>query len=210
MTWSNNGLCGSITSKISGTGLTLTCSNRALNAGEVGVLLIAGDNLTTVDAASSDHLTVTDSAGNNWTKQYEYTNGDVAGDGCTISVWTTIAASTIPITTGTVSISFLAAITAKAATLESFSIQSGNSLVQVGLTALAEDAADASSLTISGLDLHEQLFLRAVASERNVGSFTPTTNYTAFTSAATSGGGGRNQYGGVRGMAHTECQREHK
>ena len=46
-----------------------------LTAGNVGVIVLATDNLAITDGYTNDHFSMTDTAGNTWTKAREWTSG---------------------------------------------------------------------------------------------------------------------------------------
>jgi hypothetical protein len=108
--------------------------SAALNAGELGILVIAVDNLDATDGDFGVVQNVTDSAGNTWQKAGEFTNGQgSAAAGATVAIWYTVASATLP-TTGSITITLRAALTAKAAIGRAYSIAAGSS-VNVAATA---------------------------------------------------------------------------
>jgi hypothetical protein len=88
-----------------------------------------------------------------------------------------------------ITVNLSASITAKAVIGWVFSVGSGNTLSQENQSDLANDNADAGSITISGLSNIEHLFIRGIAVEDNFTTFTATTSWTAFdhTGANTTG-----------------------
>src|SRR5436190_6675436 len=84
---SSVGTIGSAQSKTAGTTLVITPTNQ-LNAGDLGVLVIAVDNTATTDGDNSELTTVTDSKGNAWDKVREFTNGNgTAATGATVAIF---------------------------------------------------------------------------------------------------------------------------
>src|SRR5712691_2263300 len=62
-------------------------TSAALSLNNLGVIVLATDNLATTDGNTSDHLAITDTAGNTWTKAREYTNSRAAlAGGVTVSI----------------------------------------------------------------------------------------------------------------------------
>lgn len=162
-----------------------------LDAGNLGVMILGTDNITTTDGNTSDHITVTDSVGNIWVKGREFTNGQGgAAAGATVSIWYTVATTNLP-TTGTITVDFNGVPTnAATATGWEFTKTAGTTIVLDGGTDVANDGAAPGSLSISSLANIEHLFIRGIADEGVTTTFTKTANYTNFTSASTAGGGG--------------------
>jgi hypothetical protein len=199
MAWSHLGNIGTATlPKTSGTSLVLT-PTATLNAGNVGILVIACDNTQTTDGSTNEVSQVTATPTGNWTKLREYCNGGGgAANGTVVAVYYTKAAADVT-TSDDITITFANAVVAKAATLHEFSIGAGSTVEVAGTPQdLADDAVDnPGSQTISGLTSAEYLFVRACGYEGTVASGSPitvTANYTLITAAATTGGaGGSNQ-----------------
>jgi hypothetical protein len=164
-------------------------TSAALAAGNIGILIIAKDNVATADGDFSEVSSVADSVGNAWVKVREFTNGQgAAAAGVTVSVWMTKATKTLPLG-GTITITFSASITAKAATAWSFRVGAGNNLVVEAGVDRADDGVDPGPMSLTALANIEHLFLRGIGGENPSAAFTATANYTAMTQAATSGGG---------------------
>ena len=183
---------GTATSKTSNTTLALTPTNQ-MDVNNIGVLVIALDNTSTVDGNTTEVSTVTDTANNVYEKLREFCNGQgTAAAGATVSVWFTRATADLPIT-GTLTITFANTITAKAASMWAFTVAANNTIqVASGGTAdLATDgAASPGSMTVSGLPSKEYLFFRGAASESSVvTAWTATANFTNITFANTTGAG---------------------
>ncbi|RJQ37767.1 hypothetical protein C4552_00010 [Candidatus Parcubacteria bacterium] len=179
------GSLGTNFSTSAGTSLGIVTSAQ-LDAGNIGLMIIGFDNTGTTDADHSEVESVTDTAGNTYTKLREFTNGNgSAGAGATVSVWFTKASANLP-ATGTATITFANTITSKAATFWEFTVAAGNT-IQVatgGATDLAEDAdANPGAMTLSGLTSKEYLFVRATAIEARNNEMPATANYTEFTLA---------------------------
>jgi len=169
--------------------------SNTLNAGELGVLVIACDNLDGGDGDFNVVQSVTDSAGNTWQKAAEFTNGQgSAAAGATVSVWYTVATTTLP-TTGSITVTFRSALTAKAAIGQAYSIDAASVAVEATVGG-ADDGRDPSPLSVSSLPSREYLFVRAIASESSsTTALTPSTGFTAWHQAVTSGGGSASNMG---------------
>jgi hypothetical protein len=99
-----------------------------------------------------------------------------------------------------ITINLSVAKTAKAVAAWQFSMNSANVLSVESGADLANDAADAGSITISSLANREHLFIRGGAVESSGTTYTASTNYTAFThTSSTSSGGSSNTNMGARG-----------
>jgi hypothetical protein len=170
--------------------------SAALNAGELGVLVIAVDNLDATDGDFNVIQNVTDSAGNTWQKAGEFTNGQGgAGNGATIAIWYTVASATLP-TTGSITITLRAALTAKAAIGRAYSIAAGSSVLVAATATRADDGVDPGLVSLSGLVSRGYLFVRGIASETSTTTaLTPTSGWTAWQQAVTSGGGAATNMG---------------
>lgn len=161
--------------------------------GEVIIVLISFDNTATTDGDFSEITSITDVAGNTYTKLAEYTNGQgAAAAGITISAWLSKITSQL-VNNNTLTVNFANTITDSSSRIRRFSVGAGNSLQVAGsATPLVNDGADPGSMTISGLSSKEYLFLRAIGSESETTTFTATTNYTSFGSQVSSTSGATN------------------
>lgn len=200
MSFSRVGSLGSANDKSAGTSIALAIS-AAAEAGNLVVVIIALDNTQTTDGNTSEVSSISDSAGGNtWIKAREFCNGQGgAAAGVTVSVWYSVLTNQIN-NAGTITANFANSITASAITADEFTIGAGNTVVVEATPAdLANDGADPGSLTLSSLTSREYLFIRAIAGETNsTAALTPSTGYTAFAGAQTTGGGGATNMG-VRG-----------
>src|SRR5947208_1550631 len=116
---SSVGTIGSNQSKTAGTTLVITPTNQ-LNAGDVGILVIAADNFNTTDGDNSELTTVIDSKGNTWDKVREFTNGNgTAATGATVAIFKSDVTVNV-LVTDTITINFANTITARAATIWAF------------------------------------------------------------------------------------------
>lgn len=176
------GSLGTGVSGVSGTTIVFSPSAQ-LDAGNLGVLVIAADNVGTTDADFSEVASVVDSVGNWYRKVGEFTNGQTAaGAGVTCSVWITRATFTLT-TGGTVTVTFANTIVDKCCSFWEFTVGAN-----VGVYGKNQNATDASngfgSLTVGSLASRSYLFFRGLAKEANSTTvLTVTTNYTAITVA---------------------------
>jgi hypothetical protein len=184
-------LCSSA-SKIAGTTQNHT-TTASLEAGNLGIIAYASDNLATSDGASNTHLSVTDIAGNTWTKAREFTNAQTgAGTGVTVSIWYSKAATTLTSGTNRITMTFSGSVTAKAMACWEFTM-AANSVVKVdGGADLANDGADTAAITRGGLTNVSHLWIRASGGEYGAGgsTYTASTNFTTFTHTTSHTGGG--------------------
>lgn len=170
-----------------------------VNAGEVVALWAATDNVDTTDGQTSLHQSVADSDLNSYTKWCEFTNSQGAAEaGATISLWTAISAGTLTAAVDSITLTTASNVTDKVINVMSFTIGAGNVVSLAGTCkTLANDGADAGSLTISGLSSAERLYIRGIATEsNNATSLTASTNFTLMKESAvpdgcanTTGGG---------------------
>lgn len=171
------------------TSLVLT-TTATLEAGNLGVIVIAIDNNQTTDGDEGAVSGVVDSAGNTWTKGAEFTNGQGAAQaGSTCSVWykrvTTQLASG-----GTITASFTNSTSRDASAATAWEFTVGANVVLEGTPGtLANDGADAGSLNVTTANV-ECLRIRACAAEGNTaGIATVTSTWTQFTDSFGGGGG---------------------
>lgn len=161
----------------------------ALTAGEVGILQINFDNIGTTIGDNSEVTSVTDAAGNTWTKAREYTySAGAAGDGATVSVWYSKITSTLS-SGGAVTINFSGNTTAKVALLNRFTLSNGGTVTVVGSSVETQAGADPGSMSVTpSSGSREHLFYRAIALETTIGAPTNTASYTLLADSASTGG----------------------
>jgi hypothetical protein len=187
-TFASVGAVSSANNKVAGASWNFV-TGADLEAGNLGVMIVSADNLGTSTGNTSEHTSVTDAAGNTWIKQREYslTQGSAAA-GQTVSVWTTIATTTL--TAGSnITVNFSASVTAKASTVWEFTISDTTPLSIGGAMDDWDGGADPKSMSLSSLTSRPYLWIRAVGSESSTFGWTAGTNYTAFeTLSATTAG----------------------
>lgn len=167
----------------------ITLATAQLDAGNIGIIIIATDNTRTTDGDGNEHRTLTDSVGNIWVKLREFTNGQAAAAaGATVSVWMT-KATTNHATTDTFTLTLATARTAKAATGWEYTVGSGNTLVLDDAKDLASDAVTAwGSIAGNTLSSLERLWVRATAQEWNVNTtWTVSASFTKITAVSSTG-----------------------
>lgn len=199
MSFASVGSLGTSTENTSDTSAVLTTTAQ-LDAGNLGIVAFALDNFNGTDADHSEVTGVVDSSGNTWTKLIEYTNGQTgAGLGATVSVWYTIAASTLALG-GTVTGTLANAVTGKAISGWEFTLTAGATLVTESSTQAVGDAADPAAIALSGLNNVEHLWFHALALESAALTYTQDSDYTDIDSATGGGAGaaGMGIYGGFR------------
>lgn len=165
------------------TTLSCTLATANIEAGNVAFVACAGDNVTTSDGNSNDHLIVSDSAGSNtWIKAYEFTEGTGgAAGGATISLHYSKLTTQLTSGSSTITCNYGSSLVDRAIHLvQEFTIGAG-SVVSIAGTPQggASNGGDAGNLTISGLTSGEYLFVRAIATESNAATSisTHTTGY---------------------------------
>src|SRR5947208_9906637 len=163
-------------------------TSAQLTAGNVGVIVLATDNLQTTNGNTNDHASITDAAGNTWTKAREYTTGiDGVANDATVSVWYSKASFNL---SGNITVNLSGSIAAKAVTCWQFTMGAGNTIVLEDGGDKSDVQADAGLITLSGLPSIEHLFIRGTASEASGQTYTASTNYTAFTHTSSTFVGG--------------------
>lgn len=169
--------------KISDTQLAL--AGVTLAVGDRVLVWAAIDNLATVDGDSTN-ITVTDTAGNTYTRIRERTETEagVAGDGVTGALF--LCNVTVAMAAGSIFLNSSSAVLAKA--ISAFKFSSGRSL-QVETNVVGNSPAiTPPDLTISGIPSREYLFAYLAARENNAATMTPDAAHTAITPITTTGG----------------------
>lgn len=184
MAWANLGASGTAASSTSSSTLNFTLP-AAIDVGNVGLLRVVSDNISTADGNTNDHTSVSGWTGT-ITKLGERTNtvGGAAGDGVCVSLWLLEASAIIAVNT-VLTINFSASVADKSAAFQRFSKGAGTTARAIG--AVATGGADASNnpgaLALAGLDSSSRLYVRAVGVEGNSStSLTASTGFTALAS----------------------------
>lgn len=174
MAFASTGVIGYVTSgySVRGGGSGKIPNIAPVPAGRLVIVAVAKDNFGTTDGPT-DEVTVSDNVNNSYTKLYEVTNSNAAvGGGVTTSIWYTVTSTIIP--TGTLSgINIINNLIPNGDTYSTmvawaygFSINSGQNSIKIDSTGAAvADAAAFGSLSLSGLDNKEHLFIRCTGAE---------------------------------------------
>lgn len=174
-------------SKVAGTTVTIVIAAVTVEVGNLIVVGYAGDNLGSgADGDPVEVTSITDTSGNTYTKVLEYSNTQgAAGAGVTGSLWYSIVSTQIA-AAGVITANLSGALTAKAITAWEFTVGAGSTISIAATTQVADDAADPSTLTISGLSSIERLYVAVGGLEAtDSANYTKDTNYTALTRAGT-------------------------
>lgn len=165
-------------------------------AGSLIVVVVAMDNLATTDGNSSSVTGVSDTEKNQWTKAGEFTNtvGGAAGDGACVAVWYSILTTAITSGSSTITTTYGSNVTAKCCFVINFPKESSSGIAIGGtVQTLANDNADAGSMSLSSLPIREYLFLRAIASETDTNAIASVTaSYTGLSAQSGTGGSEKN------------------
>jgi hypothetical protein len=165
--------------------------DATLNSGNVGVCVLATDNIGTASGDNDDHTSVTDSDGNTWTQRAEMTNAGNANASCTVSVWTTVAGADLA-APDTIRFNFASAVTAKSVECREFTKGAGNVVSVVGTTTTDEaNNTDVQSLASASVSSGSYLFFRGICWEGDADTtgMTATTDFTSCGYTSTDGGG---------------------
>ena len=190
--WSSVGSLGSASSKSANQASLVLNTNAVLEAGKVAVVLIAVDNAQTTDGDENAVTGITDTAGNQYFKAREFTNGQGAGQGgACVSVWYTKA--TAQLNAGqqiTATFSNNTLRDASAISAWKFALALDGVVSVENSAILANDGADPGSLDLT-VAFGEYLWVRAQAHERpQSDTFTKTVAYQGtFDKNGTTGGG---------------------
>lgn len=178
----------------SGSTIVITTSAQ-LDAGNIGIVVTSHNSAdNTNDSETNDVSSVTDSAGNTYTKLIGLNNNGsgVAGDPAVYgSVWFTKATSTLA-SGGTITVTLAGDRLGRAASAWEYTVDSGNTLqiASGGSVSQELNAADPASLALSSLPSKEYLFFRHSGVNGRDGTFTGTTDYTKLSVAVANTGGG--------------------
>lgn len=175
-----------------GSGVSFTSSTTCLGSttttadvGDIIVVYTATDNTSTTTGTNTEVSSVTDTAGNTYTKFLEYTNspGGVAADGVTVSVWMTRVTTQLVAGTNNLTATFSGSRVMKVWGGRVFTVAAGSTLTQsaTAVPTAVTAANDFGSASFSGLSSKERLYLRGMGKEANTTSaLTTTTNYTSL------------------------------
>ena len=174
---------GTANNKAAGTTITVA-PTATLAVDAVIVVRCTSDNGTATTGETTSH-SVSDSAGNTWTKIREWTIGTATDDGVTCSLWVSKLSVAIP-TSGTVQLVCLGG--SKVISLVEFSIPFGE-VVFILDHASATGTGTAPSVSLFELELGAYLFLGAIGIEGpNEDAFTQDPNFLNNASDGTTAG----------------------
>ena len=189
MAFGSLGALGTGQNKTAGqTSFTITTSAVA-EVGNIVIVKIATDDCANVESDRTDY-SVSDSAGNTYTRAKEYVHGKTTGlDGAQVGIFYSVVTTELA-SSGTITISHPTTPTARAASAWEFSKGAGTTLAVEQATHLTGDAADPAAISLSSMTSREYLLLWALATE---GPATETTtqdaDYTSTGGNGTTGGG---------------------
>lgn len=197
MPWSFIAFRGSNNNKSSGAVLSVS-PNANIPAGAIVRAVVTTDNISTGGGVTADHV-VADFKGNLWTKIAERSNAAAAGAGITASEW--ISQLAFPLnTTDSVVLGLRAAATAKAIGLYEYAMGAGNLLRIVSSATSEQDATQAPTVTLNGLDSDAYAFIGSVHREEdNAGTYTMDADYNDRTKFGTTGGTGNTNVSNIVG-----------
>ena len=183
MAFGSKGAGGSVGSATANqASITLTTATTNLAAGDLGVIIVCGDNNQTGDGDEGMVTSVTDSAGNGWVKAVEFCNGQGSAQaGSTCSMWFTNAKAALN-TGGTITANLSNAASRDAMCLAAwyYTKAAGTVAARAFSATLANDAADPGSLNVTTLN-KEYLRIRGISSELNsVTAITVTATWTSW------------------------------
>jgi len=191
MAFSNfSGLSG-FTDKTANQASTTVNHNNLTATENLVILLVAVDNNQTTDGDEGAVTSVTDTAGNVWSKAIEFCNGQGSAQaGATCSAWYfTTSNGTSALDTITVNFSNATSRDASVLGTFAFNYTPGNTVIVEATNFLANDGADPGSLNATTANI-ACLRLRAIAAETNSTiALTTTSGWTTIGSLTTSGGG---------------------
>lgn len=185
---------GNSQSKAANTTLSVLISGGTIPVGAIVFATMGKDNLATGADGDYSEITVSDDAGNTWTKVAEFANTQAgAGAGAVVCLWK--CKVTVALTNVTKNVIFTyGSVTAKAAMYQAFTVAAGNDIRLVGaVTKTATDGAAVPNQTIGSLPSKEYLAIRVGGLESGASGMTGfQTGEIQFASgfATTSGGSG--------------------
>jgi hypothetical protein len=183
----NKGTLGASANKTDATSIAHTTTTTAVAAGDLVIVVVAKDNAAATNGNTNEITSVTDSAGNTYTKIREYCNSrGAANGGATVAAYYSLASFALGIG-GTITANFSDTRAAKALSAWAFTATGDSLTIEAGAQDSAVTGGDAGgALTISSLPSGEHLFLRATAIEVTFSTGQGAgTNYTALTNAGT-------------------------
>lgn len=186
MSWSFSGFRGSANNKVSGAVLAVN-PTQTIPVGAVVRAVCSSDNISTGGGQTSDHV-VTDFNGNIWTKLREQSNTAAAAAGITGSEWISQLVTALTISDSVV-LGIRSAATSKAIGLYEYAIGAGNLVRIVSGSSSEQDATNAPTVTLSGLDSAAYALIGSVHREDDTaGTYVMDADYNDRTKFGTTGG----------------------
>jgi hypothetical protein len=183
------GSLGTAQEKTADTSLTLTVSATA-EAGNLVAVLAGCDNEATADG-ETNQLSISDSAGNTWTKLREQTESSgAADDGCCAAIFVSVLTNQLASGSGTITLTSASTRTAKVMEAWEFTLDETEIALGDGSSVGVAQGGSGQpgAVSVSGMTSRGYLLLYVLGMERESVSFTPGTGYTAMTGAETTGG----------------------
>lgn len=173
----------------SASSLVITTS-ATCEAGNLAVVSVAKENVATTSGSTNEITGVTDSAGNSYTKAYEYTlTSGASNDGSTVAVFFSRVATQLA-SGGTITATFNSSVSGSSMIAHEFTTGGPVALFGTPQATGAASGTNPGSLAISGLASASYLFLRATGVGGGGVNFSaPTATYT--NQSATAGTGQR-------------------
>lgn len=188
MAWSFTGPRASGTNKAASATVVGADITAQVDPGAILIVAVAFDNTLSADGDST-LVTITDAAGNVYTRVVEWQNSNgAAADGAAIGLYVTQVTASIAIG-DLYTATFATVPTAKVIGAGEAAVAAGKTWQLVGSATSAVTNSTTPSATLSGLASQEYLFIGAVAVEGpSTDTFTVATNYTSINTPNTTGG----------------------
>lgn len=196
MSWTRNGLRGSVAAAAAGTTVGFTVGTANITVGEIAFFAVTTSNLSTTTGVTNDHLSVTDTSvggPNTWIKlgEYTYSPTAAANDGLTVSLWMTKVAFQLTSGSRSVTATLSGSVENRCAGLAAFSASSGNTPALAAAVQFVTGSSTSPSATLSGLVSAEYLFYAVLGTEGPDGdTFTNDADYTADNKTGTTDSAG--------------------
>ncbi len=176
---------GTATEKTSDTSISVNPS-ATLDVGDIIFVFCVADNVSA--GPDTNHHTVSDSQSNPWTKIGETSPNLGPGSGVTVSLWVSKLTTQLA-TTDTITLTVSSAVTAKAISVEEFTVAAGKTYSLVGADQ-NEGSGTGPTAAVSGLSSAEYLLIGMPGWEGTTADVsTFDADYTTFGTTGTSGGG---------------------
>lgn len=186
------GSVGNIGTAANTSGSTLALiPTTQLNVGNVGIIVVVFDNVSTIDGETNECLSVADNASTNnlYIKLGEWCNSNAAATAGVITAVFMVKCRVAVAITNTITITFSSSIFDKVASMWSFAV-AYNLRVATRIPNVTDASTNFGSLTTSTIPNKEYLFFRGMGKQVNsTTQITPTVGHTAITAARSRNGG---------------------